>query len=117
VRRCPRAPLGGADDPALTAGPAGQSVLPGNLATKSASGLGRLRVGPACRELLPSLSFSDPSCRAVTRKGDPAAKVLGRVVPIAANPAPSTHVMNSDYVSKALAPLTIPFCTAIWKTP
>jgi hypothetical protein len=46
VRRCTRAPLGGADDPALTAGPTSQSVLPGNLATQSASGLSRLRVGP-----------------------------------------------------------------------
>jgi hypothetical protein len=51
------------------------------------------------------------------RKGDLAAGVLGPVVPIAANLAPSTHVMNSDFISEALAPLTIPFCTAIEKTP
>ena len=85
-RRCLGAPLGSADDPALTAGPAGQSVLPRNVATRSASALGRLRVGPACRELLPS---PDPSRRAMARKGDPTAEVLGRVDLIAANPTAS----------------------------
>jgi hypothetical protein len=60
--------------------------LTGERRTRSASAPGRLRVGPACRELLPS---PDPSRRAVARKGDPTAEVLGRVDPIAANPAAS----------------------------